>query len=141
MLLAGIIPFLILPFIAWRGMTIRKNIQADFFCSIRKIGYDPNRAAHEKSRTRFVCCRCRADRRPPVISFTDEYLILDFDFRNRYEVQTRGKALRIFGSTCCSIFSGGGVLAFGFVGVFIGPTLLAVGYSLVQEWASSDGPG
>jgi len=28
----------------------------------------------------------------------------------------------------------GGVLTFGFVGVFIGPTLLAVGYSLIQEW-------
>jgi len=30
----------------------------------------------------------------------------------------------------------GGVLAFGFVGVFIGPTLLAVVFSLVQEWAA-----
>ncbi|MDO8263580.1 MAG: AI-2E family transporter [Gallionella sp.] len=33
---------------------------------------------------------------------------------------------------------GGGVLAFGFVGVFIGPTLLAVGFSLVQEWTARD---
>jgi len=32
----------------------------------------------------------------------------------------------------------GGVLAFGFVGVFIGPTLLAVGFSLLKEWAASD---
>jgi len=32
----------------------------------------------------------------------------------------------------------GGVLAFGFVGVFIGPTLLAVGFSLLQEWAARD---
>jgi len=32
----------------------------------------------------------------------------------------------------------GGVLAFGFVGVFIGPTLLAVGLSLLQEWAGQD---
>ena len=30
----------------------------------------------------------------------------------------------------------GGVFAFGFVGVFIGPTLLAVGYSLIQEWTA-----
>ena len=30
----------------------------------------------------------------------------------------------------------GGALAFGFIGVFIGPTLLAVGYGLVREWAS-----
>lgn len=30
----------------------------------------------------------------------------------------------------------GGVLAFGFVGIFIGPTLLAVGLSLIQEWAA-----
>lgn len=32
----------------------------------------------------------------------------------------------------------GGVIAFGFVGVFIGPTLLAVGLSLIQEWADHD---
>ena len=31
----------------------------------------------------------------------------------------------------------GGALAFGFIGVFIGPTLLAVGYRLVQEWVST----
>jgi len=29
----------------------------------------------------------------------------------------------------------GGALAFGFIGVFIGPTLLAVGYGLVKEWS------
>jgi predicted PurR-regulated permease PerM len=28
----------------------------------------------------------------------------------------------------------GGLIAFGFIGLFIGPTLLAVGYKLVQEW-------
>ncbi len=33
----------------------------------------------------------------------------------------------------------GGVLAFGFVGIFIGPTLLAVGFSLIKEWAARDG--
>ncbi len=32
----------------------------------------------------------------------------------------------------------GGVLAFGFVGIFIGPTLLAVGFSVVQKWTSAD---
>jgi predicted PurR-regulated permease PerM len=31
----------------------------------------------------------------------------------------------------------GGALTFGFIGVFIGPTLLAVGYRLVAEWISS----
>lgn len=30
----------------------------------------------------------------------------------------------------------GGVLAFGFVGIFIGPTLLAVGFNLLQQWTS-----
>lgn len=30
----------------------------------------------------------------------------------------------------------GGVLAFGFIGVFLGPTLLAVGYRLVEEWVT-----
>lgn len=32
----------------------------------------------------------------------------------------------------------GGVLAFGFVGIFIGPTLLAVGFSLAKKWTSRD---
>jgi len=31
----------------------------------------------------------------------------------------------------------GGALAFGFIGVFIGPTLLAVGYRLVEEWSAT----
>ncbi len=30
----------------------------------------------------------------------------------------------------------GGVVAFGFIGVFLGPVLLALGYALVKEWAS-----
>jgi predicted PurR-regulated permease PerM len=29
----------------------------------------------------------------------------------------------------------GGVIAFGFIGVFLGPVLLAVGYALLKEWA------
>ncbi len=33
----------------------------------------------------------------------------------------------------------GGVLAFGFAGVFIGPPLLAVGLSLMHEWTAHDG--
>jgi predicted PurR-regulated permease PerM len=31
----------------------------------------------------------------------------------------------------------GGALAFGFIGFFIGPTLLAVGYKLVEEWLAA----
>jgi predicted PurR-regulated permease PerM len=31
----------------------------------------------------------------------------------------------------------GGALAFGFIGVFLGPTLLAVGWRLVEEWVST----
>ena len=31
----------------------------------------------------------------------------------------------------------GGVIAFGFLGIFLGPTLLAVGYSLFEEWSSA----
>jgi predicted PurR-regulated permease PerM len=34
----------------------------------------------------------------------------------------------------------GGVFAFGFVGMFIGPTLLAVGYSLMSDWTGSTDP-
>ncbi len=34
----------------------------------------------------------------------------------------------------------GGALAFGFIGVFLGPTLLAVGYRLVEEWGSAIRP-
>lgn len=32
----------------------------------------------------------------------------------------------------------GGLLAFGFIGLFIGPTLLAVAYSLVTDWAKGE---
>ena len=32
----------------------------------------------------------------------------------------------------------GGVLAFGFIGIFIGPTLLAVGFSLARKWTARD---
>jgi predicted PurR-regulated permease PerM len=31
----------------------------------------------------------------------------------------------------------GGVIAFGFIGVFLGPTLLSVGYTLLDEWVST----
>jgi predicted PurR-regulated permease PerM len=31
----------------------------------------------------------------------------------------------------------GGLAAFGFIGLFIGPTLLAVGYNLIEEWLAS----
>ncbi|RYE80204.1 MAG: AI-2E family transporter, partial [Oxalobacteraceae bacterium] len=34
----------------------------------------------------------------------------------------------------------GGVIAFGFVGLFIGPTLLAVGYSLMSGWTHTRDP-
>ena len=33
----------------------------------------------------------------------------------------------------------GGVIAFGFVGIFIGPTLLAVGFALAQRWTHPSG--
>lgn len=31
----------------------------------------------------------------------------------------------------------GGVMAFGFLGIFLGPTLLALGYTLVHEWSAT----
>jgi predicted PurR-regulated permease PerM len=34
----------------------------------------------------------------------------------------------------------GGALTFGFIGFFLGPTLLAVGYRLVQEWSATTIP-
>jgi predicted PurR-regulated permease PerM len=34
----------------------------------------------------------------------------------------------------------GGALAFGFIGVFLGPTLLAVGYRLIEEWSAGTTP-
>lgn len=34
----------------------------------------------------------------------------------------------------------GGAVTFGFIGVFLGPTLLAVGYRIVTEWAASPRP-
>lgn len=35
----------------------------------------------------------------------------------------------------------GGALTFGLIGVFLGPTLLAVGYRLLQEWSANNRPG
>ncbi|UVJ42452.1 AI-2E family transporter [Pseudomonas sp. LS1212] len=35
----------------------------------------------------------------------------------------------------------GGLLAFGFIGLFIGPTLLAVAYSLLLDWSRSEAAG
>ena len=29
----------------------------------------------------------------------------------------------------------GGVITFGFIGVFLGPTLLAIGYALILDWS------
>ncbi|HTN71943.1 MAG TPA: AI-2E family transporter [Methylomirabilota bacterium] len=34
----------------------------------------------------------------------------------------------------------GGTLAFGFLGLFLGPTLLATGYEIVRDWAQIDAP-
>ena len=34
----------------------------------------------------------------------------------------------------------GGTLAFGFLGLFLGPTLLATGYEIVRDWARIDSP-
>jgi predicted PurR-regulated permease PerM len=31
----------------------------------------------------------------------------------------------------------GGAIAFGFIGVFLGPTLLAVGYRIIADWNAS----
>jgi predicted PurR-regulated permease PerM len=32
----------------------------------------------------------------------------------------------------------GGILAFGFIGIFLGPALLAVGYTLFLEWNAAE---
>ena len=34
----------------------------------------------------------------------------------------------------------GGAVTFGFIGVFLGPTLLAVGWRVIEEWASAARP-
>jgi len=34
----------------------------------------------------------------------------------------------------------GGIIAFGFIGIFLGPTLLAVGYTLLQQWVAPSRP-
>ena len=33
----------------------------------------------------------------------------------------------------------GGVVAFGFIGVFLGPTLLAIGFALIHDWSDEHG--
>jgi len=34
----------------------------------------------------------------------------------------------------------GGAITFGFIGVFLGPTLLAVGFRLIEEWSATRTP-
>jgi predicted PurR-regulated permease PerM len=34
----------------------------------------------------------------------------------------------------------GGIAAFGFIGLFLGPVFLSIGFSLAKEWTSQDGP-
>ncbi|MNT39243.1 putative inner membrane protein [compost metagenome] len=34
----------------------------------------------------------------------------------------------------------GGILAFGFMGLFLGPTLLALAYSLLSDWVADKAP-
>ena len=34
----------------------------------------------------------------------------------------------------------GGVVAFGFIGVFLGPTLLAIGFALLSDWSKEPAP-
>jgi len=34
----------------------------------------------------------------------------------------------------------GGAMTLGFIGIFIGPTLLAVGYRVIQEWSVAAAP-
>lgn len=33
----------------------------------------------------------------------------------------------------------GGAISFGFIGVFLGPTLLAIGFALIQDWSEKRG--
>ena len=35
----------------------------------------------------------------------------------------------------------GGAVAFGVLGLFLGPTLLAVGYEVIREWNAAKSPG
>ena len=35
----------------------------------------------------------------------------------------------------------GGLLAFGLIGIFVGPVVLAVGFTLLQAWVAEEEPG
>jgi predicted PurR-regulated permease PerM len=62
-----------------------------------------------------------------VIGFIDNFL-------KPYFISREGKLPFLL------VFLGvlGGVLAFGFIGIFIGPVLLAIGFSLAKEWGSGE---
>ena len=64
-----------------------------------------------------------------------EFIFTDPDF---YKALKSGFILA-FGLVFISIPLGG-VLAFGVIGVFLGPTLLALGYRLLSEWTTSAAP-
>lgn len=62
--------------------------------------------------------------------------------RSKLEQNLGWIILALLPGGCLLIFFGviGGALAFGFVRVFLGPTLLAVGYRLVAEWSATSRP-
>ena len=57
------------------------------------------------------------------------------DTRSEFDVRF-SKCAAFIVAPMALIFLGviGGMLAFGFLGLFIGPTLLTVAFNLVQEW-------
>ena len=57
-------------------------------------------------------------------------------------LQTKFNIPFYYGGTSLLIVVGvfGGVLVFGFIGLFLGPTLLALGQVLIREWLAHAGP-
>lgn len=70
-----------------------------------------------------------------MFAYGNGVLVLVDYFLKPYFISREGKLPFLL------VFLGGlgGIVAFGLIGVFIGPVLLAIGFSLAKEWSTADG--
>lgn len=65
-------------------------------------------------------------------------LALQIQSKSQSRVQSRGgQGFEGFDTEIVSVWK----IAFGFIGLFIGPTLLAVAYSLLMDWSATQAQG
>jgi len=113
--------------LAGSGFSLWSSLSAAWFTSL-VVSYF---AVHE-------VCRVHSSMAPRIVSFVALVVAVAAGFTGRGIWVGAAQSERARFMAQIGVL--GGALAFGFIGVFIGPTLLAVGYRLVQEWSQAS-PG